>query len=434
MKKILISTLIALVSLTLAAQVTREEAAADPTLTAGLLRPYPGPLQTKFTKAPRGYKPFYISHIARHGSRWYTNGVVYDRPVKIITRAVEDGAATPLAAELLPLLVELQENATGHVGDLSPLGFEQHRGVADRMFRNYRRVFRGKGRKVLAESTASTRVMLSMYSFCQRLREGNPDLDIYMDASYRIRKHVSGTSRITKKYSKGMARNAEFKAFSDSLSRPGRLMATLFTDPEYVSKAGIDARELMQDLYSLRCIAYDMPTEIRLDYLFTPDELYDLWQVTSASYYIHNGPDPAGGDSLLCKAVPILCDMIGKADEAIAGNGTAANLRFSHDAYLAPLTTTLQLEGFRGQAQTVDQMASVWANSKASPMCVNIQMVFFRNRKGDVLVKFLHNEKECGIPIEPVKYPYYRWEDAKAFYTAAYGLDDPEKLRQHGVE
>jgi len=61
-------------------------------------------------------------------------------------------------------------------------------------------------------------------------------------------------------------------------------------------------------------------------------------------------------------------------------------------------------------------------------MCVNIQAIFYKNRRGRVLVKFMHNEKECGIPIEPVKYPYYDWEDAKAFYASQYDLEINQKM------
>jgi len=47
------------------------------------------------------------------------------------------------------------------------------------------------------------------------------------------------------------------------------------------------------------------------------------------------------------------------------------------------------------------------------PMAANLQMVFYKNDKGSVLVKFLHNEREVRLPI-PSKYaPYYEWEEVK---------------------
>ena len=33
-------------------------------------------------------------------------------------------------------------------------------------------------------------------------------------------------------------------------------------------------------------------------------------------------------------------------------------------------------------------------------------------------IKALLNEREVSMPVEPVKFPYYRWDDLRAYYTA----------------
>ena len=49
-------------------------------------------------------------------------------------------------------------------------------------------------------------------------------------------------------------------------------------------------------------------------------------------------------------------------------------------------------------------------------MGTNLQMVFYQNRKGEVLVKILYNERETRIPAVPTfQGPYYRWDDLKAY-------------------
>ena len=51
------------------------------------------------------------------------------------------------------------------------------------------------------------------------------------------------------------------------------------------------------------------------------------------------------------------------------------------------------------------------------PMATNCQMIFYRNKKGEVLTKVLYNEKEVLIPdVQPVSGPYYRWTDLKAHF------------------
>ena len=54
-------------------QIALEVFSKDPGLSAGSLCGY-HPQDTLTTPAPKGYKPIYISHIARHGSRYISNG------------------------------------------------------------------------------------------------------------------------------------------------------------------------------------------------------------------------------------------------------------------------------------------------------------------------------------------------------------------------
>ena len=52
---------------------------------------------------------------------------------------------------------------------------------------------------------------------------------------------------------------------------------------------------------------------------------------------------------------------------------------------------------------------------KCMPMAANLQMAFYRNDAGDVLVKVLHNENEVRLRgLEAVSGPYYRWSDVRA--------------------
>ena len=61
-----------------------------------------------------------------------------------------------------------------------------------------------------------------------------------------------------------------------------------------------------------------------------------------------------------------------------------------------------------------DEVSAKWWGFRNIPFASNLQMVFYRNKAGDVLVKFLYNEKECLLRgLEPVSGPYYRWETVK---------------------
>lgn len=71
MKRFIISMLIAGTFLPAAGQSASEEIQANPAFAAGKYYAYQAP-KTSLTAAPDGYKPFYISAFARHGSRYLT--------------------------------------------------------------------------------------------------------------------------------------------------------------------------------------------------------------------------------------------------------------------------------------------------------------------------------------------------------------------------
>jgi hypothetical protein len=66
-----------------------------------------------------------------------------------------------------------------------------------------------------------------------------------------------------------------------------------------------------------------------------------------------------------------------------------------------------------------ENVYKIWSDFKVSPMGANLQIIFFKKEKSkNILVKFLHNEKEVAIPVKTDIYPFYRWEDVKRYYKA----------------
>lgn len=402
------------------AQGIRDEVFADPTRAAGLLAPYPGPQKAQ-TKAPRGYKPFYISHFGRHGSRWFTSQKPYTYCFATLSAADSAGALTPLGKDVLQRVTTLKEDADNRTGELTQLGFRQHKEIAGRMFKSFRRVFGGR-KYIRANSTNSARVMLSMESFCQELLGRNPKLEIDMDASERDREFLASFSAEARKNSDKLTWKEDGVRLRDSLVHPSRLFGELFSDQDYVA-SHVDSTELMTRLFQLASIALDSDTGVRLDDLYTTEELFNLWQYHNYIYYAVWGPNPLAGEKVLeSAALGTLKQIIERADEAIELRNCAADLRFSHDSFLVPLSTALQLDGCRAKVTDPSQVAAAWANFRISPMAGNIQMVFYANRKGRVLVKFMLNENEVGIPAVTDKYPYYSWKDVKDYYIAYYNL------------
>jgi hypothetical protein len=77
----------------------------------------------------------------------------------------------------------------------------------------------------------------------------------------------------------------------------------------------------------------------------------------------------------------------------------------------------MQLEGCAPREADPARYAEAWQDFHVSPMAANVQLIFFRGKKGDTLVKVLHNEEEVRLPLDAKTTPYYRWEDVKALWT-----------------
>ena len=129
------------------------------------------------------------------------------------------------------------------------------------------------------------------------------------------------------------------------------------------------------------------------------------------------GGSVENGENIRYAIRPLLMDFIEKADAAIQpGSHRAADLRFGHDTSLLPLFALMGVDDPQHRNLPYREAHnSGWYSFFQIGMAANCQMIFYRNKKGEVLTKVLYNEKEVLIPgVEPVSGPYYRWSDLKA--------------------
>ena len=151
--------------------------AQQPNLATGNLSSY-HPLDTLISEAPRGYKPFYISHIARHGSRFALNGNAFS-VIGDLEAFANAGELTTDGQALLQDLRTLQSMAEGNYGKLTELGAREHRQICSRMLKHYPEVFSdSRRRNVDTYSTESGRVLKSRDSFLEVLNANAPGLNV----------------------------------------------------------------------------------------------------------------------------------------------------------------------------------------------------------------------------------------------------------------
>lgn len=74
------------------------------------------------------------------------------------------------------------------------------------------------------------------------------------------------------------------------------------------------------------------------------------------------------------------------------------------------------VEGCNGREADIEKFHLAWQDYRVSPMAANLQLVFFRNAAGRVLVKLLHNEHEVHLPLVAVEGPYYNWNELRRYF------------------
>ncbi|MCQ2204560.1 MAG: histidine-type phosphatase [Bacteroidales bacterium] len=405
------------ISLVASAQTAFEEISQNPNKAGGVYYAYPGPTTTQ-TAAPKGYKPFYISHYGRHGSRYLLNDNDYKRTLDILRKADEDNVLTETGKSALARMEEVWKEAEFHGDELAPLGKRQHRGIAERMYKAYPEVFKAKGR-ITARSTTSMRVALSMLAFCERLKELDPKLNIDWETS---RKNMSYLNYHTKRYNDlKKDRNGWAKKHFDFSARgikSDRFVSQLVSDTSYFRQAKVFPGMLMNGLFDIAVDLQDMETEVTLYDLFTSEELYECWRNGNSWFYHCDSDSPHNLGTAIESTRPLLANIVEQADLAIEGKGDVATLRFGHDGNIIPLAAIMQLKGCDAREEDVFKVDQAWHNYYVSPMAANIQLIFYKNKKGDVVVKFLHNENETSIPLETDMFPYYHWKDVRAFFKS----------------
>lgn len=387
-----------------------DQVRADTRKSRGMEGPHRMEEMTAPTKAPKGYKPFYISHYGRHGSRYCWNSKTYSLMRDVFTKARELDVLTPYGEEFANKYFEFYELPFINSGDLVPLGFDQHRQIGEYVYKNFPQVFKGS-RKVDALSSTAQRCIVSMSAFVQGLTSGNGKLEVRQASNHAGMSIIAPPSAPEKLVRHFEGESADIKAmtpqeFMDSHPEVRNVLEKLFTDSSFLKefKGGEDG--FINEMWSL-CTNYHNYVEDPLfDSLYSDDERVINWEVNNyMSYYTDL--------RVRYMVIPLLEDVISKADAAFQDTAWAANLRFGHDYILEAFATLINLNSCGTVVDTPDQ-AKYWFQSYNVPMAATILFVFYKGKGDDILFKVLWNEREAVLPqLQAVTGPYYRWQDFK---------------------
>ena len=369
------------------------------------------------TKVPKGYKPFYISHYGRHGSRSDWAGQKYPWVMEKYGKIAEEGLLTEDGERAYGRIKEIIDLHNGMDGRLTQRGQDEHRQIAGRMFAKYPQVFKKGSRKVRALSSVAQRCIISMTSFTGELLRHEPKLDITWDTGAAFQGICS--TEDTREIKKAVAPVIKAQADAHVPDTAG-FFRKLFKDPARAREIVGDPIQLMRYTFDVGSIAGSYYMDSRLFDMFSEEDLYWYAQNVAMNLYLRQCNSVEWGDERMKPVQELVDDIVGKADEAIATGDVAADLRFGHEYQLLAISARLGVQGVaeRRSAQT----SRDWAGFLYCPFACNLQMIFYKNAQNDVLVKFYLNEREAKL-ITLEGGPYYKWEDVKKTIETAPGLE-----------
>ena len=173
-----------------------------------------------------------------------------------------------------------------------------------------------------------------------------------------------------------------FHTFEENHIHPERLIASLFKNPKEVR----NPRELMMGLYWIASDMQDVELPLSFYDLFEKEELFGIWQSVNYRMYICNANAPVNQGAAPKSAKSLLKNIIESADRAIREGTPCATLRFGHDTNLIRLLALMQVEGCSNQETDPDRYYLAWQDFRVSPMGANLQLIFFKNKQGEVIV------------------------------------------------
>ena len=414
MKRILLVSIGLLLALAASAQRTnvREEVLNDWNKSSGLDCVYDQSPKAA-TPAPKGYEAVYIGHYGRHGSRYAYTARAYTVLLEMLARGQKEGNLTPYGEKLLADLQPFWDIVRYRVGDLTPLGWQQHQYIARTMVKSFPTVF-GKGSKVDACSSASERSMLSMSSCCAELSRVAPKTEIYAHQSILDMNATRPNDKNNPFRYEGPATRFPYAEspeafFLRKFPQYRTVLGRLFKDPD-AGLASYTPWNAFFNIYMFIAGMNSIPEEERLDVsgLVTKEEYAILWETDNydrfREYIKYRTPNSS-----------VVEDIVRKADEALASGQRGAHLRFGHDHVLMSLLMVMDIDGFDTVPENNDELV-YWFQSFRSPKATNLQFVFYKPKKkgGDVLVKLLLNGEEAHFGrLEG--FPYYKWADVRSY-------------------
>lgn len=368
----------------------------------------------KIMPPPKGYKPIYISHLGRHGSRYITSGTDAKELYEVLSDAGSKKMLTTKGYRLKSKVKRFLQLSNGKYGLLTMRGIQEEMGIGRRMYLRNPEAF---GKEVEATSTYVTRAKQSMEAFLKGLGQFVSTSTFIATVNDEIdpilRFFDLNTAYL--KYKKDGEWIQSVHIFEQRAEVAEPFLSQFFEKRYRINI--LEPLKIATTIYDIYANTFNMNVNLGLSQYFTQEQLCYFWENENLQNYLEKGPSYIGQNLPTDISFALLRRFIEEADEAIEKRDKSATLRFAHAETVIPFVSLLGLRGGSKQTNDLNEVSKIWRDCNISPMAANLQFIFYASKEEkDILVKLLYNEKEYPLPFETAHYPYYEWKEIRAFY------------------
>ncbi len=373
--------------------------------------------------APEGYKPFYINGYFRHGARQIDDGITYPRVYGALESAYTSDNLTDFGKAIYSRLAPFKVNVQYREGDLTQIGYRQSRELGARMADNYPEVFDGSP-YIRADATNVLRVSATMHSVIEGILSRRPEIHLgELDNSRAFLKDLNPygsvcPGRLQEDADIVSGRGVwdwKYEEFRNSLIDADAFLSRIFRDIDTV-KESYEPYDLEWRFYLMASVMQCLDRQVPLWDMFTPGEILAWAEAENYKYYAQKGPEPLTRGRGAGLGARTLRHILEEARTDIDAGRSGINLNFGHDGTLMALMVNLGAGTWNVETDDPREVLDIW-HYWDIPMGANLQLVFYRNDGGDILVHPMLNEEDIVLPLEPVCGKFYGWDEFYDFYV-----------------
>ena len=380
----------------------------------GSMMPFDFATCTQTPYLPDSLRPVYASYIARHGARYLSGPKKMETVIKALEAGRNTGSLSDTGEAFLLLVEKIRDANRGNWGDLSPIGIDEERRLATRLFGTLTPLSR-RGTELRAISSYVPRAVMTMYQFSNQLIRLNDYISVSTDEGHQFSPLVCCFSADTA-YAP-YRRDGDWKAvYDDFVERtvspaPARRLFTSTPLSEH------KLRSLTLDMYEVlkanRAAGLPAPTTEWM----SVDEYARCWRASNLQHYLRNNVTPLSTQAASASE-PLLRDIIARTDSAISMPvpTPAFNGWFGHAETLLPLFSLMNLPGCFALPLDYDNLDKTWKIEDITPLGANLLILIARAPSGEHYAAVQLN----GRTVRPMQgHPdIVKWSDLREYWLS----------------